>query len=61
MRLRSRRLTLLPLLTALALIAGACSDIYRPSYDYASIEVRAVDTSGAPLPNVQLGIITDPT
>lgn len=54
---RGRRSALslsLSLLTLLAVLASACSDIYRPSYDYASIEVRAVDTRGAPIPNVQL-------
>lgn len=50
---RGRR-SALALLACLILLASACSDIYRPSYDYASIEVRAVDTTGAPLSNVQL-------
>src|SRR5690606_15646791 len=49
---RSRRLAL-PLLL-LTVLVSACSDIFRPSYDYATIEVSVVDTLGAPLPNVQL-------
>ena len=40
-------------LTTLALLLG-CSDIYQPSYNYASVAVRAVDQSGAPVSGAEL-------
>lgn len=33
---------------------GACSDVYRPSYDYSEVLVAAVDGEGDPVPGVRL-------
>lgn len=42
------------MLVVLAVAAAGCSDIFRPTYDYASVEVRAVDDAGAPIRGVEL-------
>jgi hypothetical protein len=48
----SRRLKLSVTILCLGLMG--CSDIFRPSYDYAQIVVSAVDLAGQPVPGVRL-------
>lgn len=48
------RVTTGVLLLVLAMLTAGCSDIFRSTYDYASVEVRAVDDAGAPVRGVEL-------
>lgn len=42
------------------LAAAGCSDVFRPTYDYAEVAVRAVDDVGAPISGVDLTLYFGP-
>ena len=47
-------------LLLMLLAAAGCSDIFRPTYDYAEVDVRAVDDAGAPVAGVELTLYFGP-
>ena len=51
----------IPLLFAACMSAAGCNDIFRESYDYGTVVVRATDGEGGGVPAVRLTLYTSTT
>lgn len=47
-------------IASLVLLLAGCSDVFRPSYDYANVVVTALDQEGQPVPAVRLTLYNGP-